>query len=257
MVKRDELIHFIDSFFGHEFIATAKRTDDYVNGVQIKGASNVRNVALGVSVSLDFLKRCRDAGANFVIVHHGIGLNRLDHYLNNVLKERLRIIIDSEITLLGYHYMLDAHPEIGNNAQILSKLGADIVSPFHDGWGFVGELRKATPLDTVIRKLSLMMDSKPIVYRNGIKRVKRIAVVSGGAAPRMSQMGEYEEKAVDLYVTGETKEGVPDLVKEAKINYAAFGHYNSEKYGVCALGNLIQKKFPTLDVKFIDIPCNL
>lgn len=257
MVRRDALISFIEDCFGREFMAAAKKKDDYVNGVQIKGSDTVTGVALGVSVSLEFLNRCRAAEANFVIVHHGIGLNHLDHYLNPILKERFRVLIDGDITLLAFHYMLDAHPVIGNNAQIIKKLGGRIVGPFYDGWGFVCELPKAMPLDSVVKKLSDIFKSKPAVYRNGSRQVKRIGVVSGGAAPKVSQMGEVAAAAIDLYVTGETKEGVPELAKEAHINYAAFGHYNSEKFGVIALGDLIKKKFPGLTVQFIDVPCDL
>ena len=257
MPKRDELINFIEDSLGREFIANAKRRDGYVNGPQILGAAGVKKVALGVSVSLEFLKRCRAAGANFIVVHHGIGMGDLDHFINPVLKERFRALINGEMTLLAYHYVLDAHPQLGNNAQIMQRLGARIDAPFYDGWGFSGEFEKALPLDAVIKQLTKIMGAKPVVYRNGDKLVKKVAVVSGGAAPKLSKMGLFTDGAVDLYITGETGEPVPELTKEAGINYAACGHYNSEKFGVVALGQLIKKKYPALDVEFVDIPCDL
>ncbi|MFA6450731.1 MAG: Nif3-like dinuclear metal center hexameric protein [bacterium] len=257
MANRDELIKYINECFGCEFRAKAKRIDSYVNGVQIKGSAEVKKVALGVSVSLEFLKRCRKYGADFIIAHHGMGLDGLDHYVNSVLKERFRELIDGEMSLLGFHYMLDAHPEFGNNAQIMKKAGAAIVSPFLDEWGYIGEFPKALPLESVIRKLSGVFNSKPILFSNGPKQIKRIGVVSGGGAPKITDMGEFIESGIELYVTGEAKEGTPGLAKEIKINYAAFGHYNTEKFGVMALGDLIKEKYPEIEVRFVDVPCDL
>lgn len=257
MVAREELIKYIDECFGSEFRAKAKRKDGYVNGVQIKGAANVKRVALGVSVSLEFLKKCRKFGADFVIVHHGIGLEGLDHYINPVLKERFRELIEGDMSLLAFHYMLDAHPEFGNNAQILKKAGAEIVSPFWDEWGFVGDFPKAVPLESVIKKLSGVFGSKPAVFRHGPKTIKRIGVVSGGGAPKISDMGEFIESGIGLYVTGEAKESIPAIAKEIGINYAAFGHYNTEKFGVMALGELIKEKYLEIEVRFVDVPCDL
>jgi putative NIF3 family GTP cyclohydrolase 1 type 2 len=73
----------------------------------------------------------------------------------------------------------------------------------------------------------------------------------------MSNVAEIIDSRVDLYVTGEAKEEIPAIAKEIKINYAAFGHYNTEKLGVSALGDLIKKQYPELDVRFIDVPCPL
>ncbi len=257
MVNRDELITFIDDCFGRDFRAKAKRKDNYVNGVQIRGRADVKKVALGVSASLDFLKLCRKSGAGLVIIHHGIGLDGLDHHISPLLKNRLRELIDGDMTLLAFHYMLDAHPVFGNNAQIIEKAGARIVAPFHDEWGFVGEFPAPLPLDSVISRLSGVFGSKPVLFRNGPKRVRRIGTVSGGGAPRMSNIAEIIDSGVDLYVTGEAKEEIPAISKEIKINYAAFGHYNTEKFGVSALGDLIKKQYPALDVRFIDVPCAL
>jgi putative NIF3 family GTP cyclohydrolase 1 type 2 len=161
------------------------------------------------------------------------------------------------MTLLAFHYMLDAHPEFGNNAQIIKKIGAEIVGTFYDEWGFIGEFPEGLPLEKVLKKLSGIFKSKPAVYRNGKKVIKRVGVVSGGAAPRISQAGKIIDSGIDLYVTGETKEGVPEMIREMEINFAAFGHYNSEKLGVIALGELIKESYPEIDVRFVDVPCDL
>lgn len=254
MVKREEIIKFIFDYFGEDFVKKAKAKDDYINGIQIKGKDEVKKLALGVSTNLEFLTKSKVWGADFIIAHHGISLSKIDHYLNPILKKRFKILFDGEITLLAFHYMLDAHKEIGNNAQIIKKLGGKVIEPFYDEWGWIGELKKAEEIDKVITQLSKIFNHKPVKYLYGSKMVRKIAVTSGGGTLRLNEMSEFLEKDFDLYVTGEVKESTPAIIKEAGLNYLVFGHYDTEKFGVMALGELIQKRFPKLEVKFIDVP---
>lgn len=254
MIKREEIIKFIFDYFGEDLVKEAKIKDEYVNGVQIRGSEEVEKISLGVSASAEFLEKCRDWGANMIIVHHGISLNELNHYLNPVLKKRLKILFDSDITLMGFHFILDAHQEIGNNAQILKKLGAEVVEPFFDEWGWIGELPKELSLEATVVRLTKIFNHQPAAFLYGKKKVKKVAATSGGGTLKISEMPEFLEKEFDLYVTGEVKESTPALIKEAGINYVVFGHYDTEKFGIIALGDLIKKKFPELEIKFIDVP---
>lgn len=257
MTKREKIIKFIFDYFGEDFVKKAKTKDDYINGIQVRGAEDVKKIALGVSVNVEFLEKCRNWGANFIIAHHGISLNKLDHYFNPIIKKRVKILFDNDITLMGFHYMLDAHKKIGNNAQILKKLGAKIIESFFDGWGWVGELPRTMSIKAVVAKLTKIFNHQPIKYLFGKKKIKKVAVTSGGGTPRLNEIPEFLEKNYDLYVTGETRENTPALIKESGINYLAFGHYDTEKFGVIALGRLIKKRFPDVEVKFIDVPNQL
>lgn len=254
MVNREEIIKYIFDYFGEDFVRKAKSKDEYINGVQLRGLNEVEKIALGVSASAEFLEKGCDWGAQMIIVHHGIYLNKLNHYLNPVIKKRLKVLFDNDITLMGFHYILDAHKEVGNNAQILKKLGAKIIGPFYDEWGWIGELPGTETVGRIVVKLAKIFNHRPTKYLYGKRVVKRIAVTSGGGTPKISEMPEFLEKEFDLYVTGEVKESTSALIKEAGINYVVFGHYDTEKFGVIALGELIKKRFPDLEVKFIDVP---
>lgn len=254
MIKREELIKYIFDYFGEEFLAKAKKKDDSVNGVQVRGKDEVKKIALGVSVSVKFLQKCADWNADFIIVHHGLGLNKLDHYLNPIIKERLKILFDNDITLMGFHYLLDAHEKIGNNAQILKRIGAEIKESFYDEWGWIGEFAENKNVEEVIKELEEVFNHQATKFLFGKKEIKRIAVTSGGGTPRLREMPEFLEKDFDIYITGESRESIPAIVEEAGINYLAFGHYDTEKFGVIALGEIIRKKFPELEIKFIDVP---
>lgn len=254
MAKRDEIIKFILDFFGEEFLAKATAKDKYVNGIQIKGSENVGKIALGVSVNVRFLEKCQAWGANFVIVHHGISFDKLSHYINPVMKKRLKLIFDNNITLAGFHYLLDAHKEIGNNAQILKRIGAKIVAPFYDEWGWIGRFPKPKDISEVVSKLERIFKHKATKFLFGARKIKKIAVTSGGGAPKLHEIPQFLESNVDVYVTGEARESTPSLFEESGINYLAFGHYDTEKFGVQALGEMIRKKFPDVKVEFLDIP---
>jgi dinuclear metal center YbgI/SA1388 family protein len=254
MVKRDKIIKFIFDYFGEEFLAKAKTKDSYVNGIQIRGSEKVKKIALGVGVNVKFLEKCRSWRANFVIVHHGISFDKLNHYINPIMKKRLKILFDNDMTLAGFHYLLDAHREIGNNAQILKRIGAKIIEPFYDEWGWIGSFSKPRNMSEVVSNLEKVFNHKAVKFLFGKKKIKKIAVTSGGGTPRLYEMPQFLEKNIDVYVTGEAKESTPSLFEEVGINYLAFGHYDTEKFGVQALGEVIGKKFPDVRVKFIDVP---
>lgn len=83
--------------------------------------------------------------------------------------------------------------------------------------------------------------------------VETVAFVSGGAR---AYLEEAMDKRIDAYLTGETNESVPAMCKEGEMNFIAAGHYNTEKFGVMALGELLEKKFK-VKTEFIDVPNSL
>jgi len=256
MTTTKDLMGFIYNYFGTEEIKKAQSKDAYgANGLQVLGAEEVSGVALGVSASVDFFQQAVKNNLNFLVVHHGLGINDLGFRINDILKQRLRFLFDHNLTLLGFHYLLDSHYEIGNNAQILKKLGARIIRSFDDDWGWVGELEESAELQEIVKRCDLIFNSKPASFLEGKRMVRSIAVVSGGGKlhPYAELTTEIME-GIDLYITGEAGEQTQALCQEGKINYLAYGHYNTEVFGVKALGEVIRRNFPELRVVFADIP---
>lgn len=252
--QREEIIKYILDYFSPELLAKAKRMDSNPNGLQVRGKEEVRKLALGVGIDVKFLKKCLDWGSDFIITHHGLNLNNLDQSLNSITKDRLKIIFENDLTLMGFHYALDAHREIGHNAQILKGIGAEIEEPFFDEWGWTGIFRQEKDLANLIADFEKLFNHKPVKVLSGKKQIKRLAVTSGGGAPKLYQMKEFLEAEIDLYVTGTISESTPSLFEEAGINYLAFGHYDTEKIGLSALGEILKNRFPGLEIRLIDIP---
>ncbi|MFH2085432.1 MAG: Nif3-like dinuclear metal center hexameric protein [bacterium] len=259
MVTRDELIQKIHHLIGEELVEKANKLDENANGVQIHGAEKVTKIALGVSTSLDFFQEAAASGAQFCLTHHGIHLSsrylynaRLDQSQQNILK----YVFAHNLTVAGYHYTLDVHPEIGNNATIINLLGAKRLEiPYFEGWGWVGEFEKPQDVKKLADKLAKITSHDVFAVYGGKSKVKRVGVCSGGAKPTGITLHEIYEKGIELHIAGEIAEGGPGIAKDAEFNYFSAGHYATEVFGVQELGKKLKSHYGNkLEVEFIDIP---
>lgn len=250
MAQRDEIAAFLD-----DYLDVARIRDHGINGLQVEGKGKVEKVALGVSASLELFERAAEAGADMVIVHHGLFWSNSPREITNVMKQRLKTLFDHDITLLAYHLPLDSHPEIGNNAQIAKLLGLHVESGafgLYDSTslGVIGATQEPVSFTSFAQLVASALSVTPHVLASGPEMVSRIGIISGGAA---SQLHEAIVRECDVYLTGETGEPTLALAKEGHINFIGLGHYNSEKYGPIALGRLIEQQFGVA-TEFIDIP---
>jgi dinuclear metal center YbgI/SA1388 family protein len=260
MIKRDTLTKFIYQTLGEDLLEKAFQIDSVPNSLQIRGAEEVHKVVVGVSTSLEFIEQAIANEAQYCILHHGLNFDgyviagRLEPY-----EERLRLIFKNDLSLAGFHYALDAHPTLGNNAQIIKALGAKKLNePYFDGWGWVGEFEKVVDVDKLADKCATIFEHDIFAVYAGPKKIKRIGVCSGGAMPKGKSFYEIIDSNIDLHLTGVITESGPYMAEEGGYNYFAAGHYCTEVFGVKALANEIKKKFKKeLEVEFLDIPSTL
>jgi dinuclear metal center YbgI/SA1388 family protein len=236
-----------------DLLDTARFRDYGPNGLQVPPtgeSGRVDAVVTGVSANLELLERARDAGAGLVLVHHGLFWEGAPLALSRPLAGRLRTVLESGMALAAYHLPLDAHPEIGNNALIAEGLGCDGREPFGElgtAGRFGGEGLAAPELFERVRGLT---GREPLIFDAGPARVRSIGIVSGGAA---GQLDEAIAAGLDAFLTGEPKEPVMSLAREAGVHFIAAGHYATETFGIRRLGELAAERF---DVRheFIDVP---
>jgi dinuclear metal center YbgI/SA1388 family protein len=254
MIKRDELVAFIYKTIGEDLIEKALQKDELLNGAQFLGAEKVKKVALGVSLNEEFLQKTVEWGSNFCVFHHGFDPRTYKSRYPVYSQKRLKLIFQNEITVMGFHYALDAHPTLGNNATIIKKLGAEIKEPFWDEWGYTAVFATRKDVHDLAHKCKDLFDHEVFVVQPGPKKVKTIGVVSGSAKPDAQTVAEMESKGVELLITGETSESSPHKMKESGINYFVCGHYATEAFGVQELGKKIKSHFGTrVDVEYKDI----
>jgi dinuclear metal center YbgI/SA1388 family protein len=248
MVQRDELVKFLDKYLEAQLVK-----DLAMNGLQIEGKAKIEKIALGVSASLELFKKAKDLKADALIVHHGLFWGTASP-IKGFLKERIASLLLSDISLIAYHLPLDKHPVVGNNAQLLKLFKTKHLEPFakYNGQmiGFRAQLEQPLTTQEINKIIENKLFTKTFCLNYGKDPVEHIAVVSGSASETIH---EAINENVELLITGETAEYVPEIAKESKINFISAGHYNSERLGVIALGKLLEDEFD-IKAEFIDVP---
>jgi dinuclear metal center YbgI/SA1388 family protein len=250
MAQLSDIIAYLD-----ELLEAPDFPDYGPNGLQVPGAEDVTILATGVSAHRELFERAAEAGAQLVIAHHGLFWDFHPRSLSPAMRERLRVLFENDIALAGYHLPLDAHPEVGNNAILAERLGCERHEAFgsHKGAAigrcgtFPGDGIPAAELFERVRDVTARA---PTVFDGGPERVRRIGIVSGGGA---GWLEEAIDAGLDAFLTGEPREHVMSLAREAGIHFIAAGHYATETFGVRALGDWLVERFGIRHV-WVDIP---
>lgn len=245
MAARDEIIAYCD-----ELLDVASYPDYGPMGLQVEGAAEVRKVVCAVSASRDLFERATEAGAQMVLVHHGLLWDKEPRRIGPVLRERLRALFDADLSLAAYHLALDAHDEVGNNALLCDELGVERDGRFADGLGFGGHLRDPVPVSDLAELVQERLGRMPLVFSYGPELVERVAVCSGGAA---RYLADAAAEGYDCFITGEADEPTKHAAKEAGVHFVAAGHYATETLGVRALAARIGERFD-IAWDFVDLP---
>jgi dinuclear metal center YbgI/SA1388 family protein len=242
MAARDEIIAY-----ANELLDLDSFEDFGPQGLQVVGADDVSRVICAVSSSLELFQRAAEAGAQLVIVHHGLLWENESRVIDRRVRRRLETLFDADINLAGYHLALDAHPELGNNALLARELGVEVDGPFMQ-LGVGG--RTAQRLEDLLARIRARVNPDALAFAHGSGEVDRVAIVSGGAARYLT---DAAAQGYDVYITGEPAEPSQALARELDITFVAAGHHATEKLGVQALTEELANRF-NLEWEFIDLP---
>ncbi len=97
------------------------------NGLQVEGRDTVQTIVTGVTASRALLDEAVRLQADAVIVHHGYFWKNESPVIRGMKRRRLKTLLANDINLYGWHLPLDAHPELGNNAQLAHLLGINVL----------------------------------------------------------------------------------------------------------------------------------
>jgi len=224
------------------------------NGLQVEGRAEVQKLVTGVTASLALIDAAIEAGADAVLVHHGLFWRGQDGRVTGWMKQRLSRLLVHDINLYAYHLPLDAHPTLGNNAQLARVLGIELL-PFEQGrfgeqsLGFLGRIPPST-IEGLAEQVQAVLGRPVTLVAEPGHVVQRIGLCTGGAQG-------YFEAAIaagaDLFITGEISEPQAHYARECGVAYLACGHHASERYGVQAIGAFVANQLGLVH-KFIDIP---
>ncbi|MGQ5522851.1 Nif3-like dinuclear metal center hexameric protein [Chitinimonas sp. PSY-7] len=234
------LLRELENYTG-QLLAIDRFRDYAPNGVQVEGRSEVKRLLCGVTASEALIDAAISWQADAILVHHGYFWKNEDARIVGMKKRRLAKLLQNDIGLLAYHLPLDAHPELGNNAQLAVQLGLQGDSRAGEQdllW--LGSPDVPLTLGELAARAERVLARKPVLLGDASKRVNRLGWCTGGAQG-------YFDVAIahgcDAYLTGEVSEQNYHAAQEQGVGFLALGHHASERYGVQALAAHLAGKF--------------
>lgn len=245
----------------HQWLNTIlqpQRFRDYCpNGLQLEGKPEIRHIITGVTASQALIDAAAQRGADAVLVHHGWFWKNEDPCIRGPKHRRIAQAIAHGLNVFAYHLPLDAHPELGNNAQLGRILGFEPErtpegEPVHCGpedliW--MGRVPEGATLELLAGQVHNSLGRAPLFVGNPQQSVRRIAWCTGGA---QGMMEAAVQAGADAYLTGEASEQNFHLAHETGTGFIAAGHHATERYGVKALGEAVAREFG-IRVEFLDL----
>lgn len=244
-IQRQDVLRAFDELLQPE------RFKDYgPNGLQVEGKAQIRKLVSGVTASRALIDAAIAAGADAILVHHGLFWRGYDGRITGWMKQRIERLIKHDINLLAYHLPLDAHAQLGNNAQLGKLLGWEADARFGEqDLGFIGSAEAQPPQAVAVHLQQVLGRSVTSVIGEDARSVRRIAWCTGGA------QGFFEAAiaaGADAFVTGEISEPQAHLARETGVSFFAAGHHATERYGAPAVANHVATQLG-LAHEFIDV----
>ncbi len=244
-MKREELVKYLDGL-----LQPAKFRDYCPNGLQVEGRTEIVRVVAGVTASQSLLDAAVARGADAVLVHHGYFWKGEDGRVTGIRRQRLKTLLGYDINLFAYHLPLDAHPELGNNAQLAGRLGWQSDGRFGEqDIAWLGQTAVPTTAGQLAEQIAGGLSRQPLLIGDPQRPLRRLGWCTGGA------QGYFEQAialGVDAFISGEISEQTVHLARESGVPYLACGHHATERYGVAALAAHLSAQCG-LQCEFVDV----
>ncbi|WP_148717194.1 Nif3-like dinuclear metal center hexameric protein [Chitinolyticbacter meiyuanensis] len=230
-VPRTQLVDYIGQLLQPE------RWRDYCpNGLQVEGADQVGCIATAVTASLEAIDAAIEIGADTLLVHHGYFWKGEAAPIVGTKKARIARLLAHDVNLLAYHLPLDAHPTLGNNAELGRLLGFAATGRCGEqDMVWLGEAIGAPSLAQLGGRIEGALARAPLLIGDPDRPIRRVAWCTGGAQSYFHELALHG--GIDCFITGEASEFVTHLARESGIAFVAAGHHATERYGVRALGD--------------------
>ncbi|HCL56199.1 MAG TPA: Nif3-like dinuclear metal center hexameric protein [Spirochaetia bacterium] len=214
-------------------------SDAAINGLQIGDYERkINSIALAVDANLPTIRKAVEGKADLLLVHHGIFWGKPFPFTHGDYT-KMELLVKNNLGLYGLHLPLDLHQPLGNNYQIAQKLELSDIAPFGNYGGqpigFQGNLSlNLSELDH--RCVMLSSTVRKIINRH--QKLKKAAVVSGKGG--MDILKQFADSDLDILITGEIEHSLYNTIIDFQLNVISMGHYESEKFGVIALGDYLK-----------------
>ncbi|MCC4833380.1 Nif3-like dinuclear metal center hexameric protein [Shewanella sp. 10N.7] len=246
-VSRQQLSKYLNDFLN------VKQFKDYApNGLQVQGSDNIKTIVTGVTACQALIEQAAALNADAIIVHHGFFWKNEPEVITGMKYNRIKALMTHDINLFGYHLPLDAHPTLGNNAELANKLGlvdVEICADISQDLLWQGKLPKPLSVSQMSELLTEKLNKIPLHIGDKEQFISSLAWCTGGAQDYIDHAASL---GVDAFISGEVSERTFHCAMEQGIHYFAAGHHATEQFGVQALGEHLAEQFG-LTHHFIDI----
>ena len=242
MARRDEIVAYADA------LLEVERWPEFAPpGLQVVGSDEVTLLVCGVSSSRELFERASAVGADMILVHHGLFWRNEPLVVDTRQRGRLETLFAANASLVAYHLALDAHPTLGNAAQLAERIGVTAEGPF----GSVGLACSAGGLsvDDLTTRVEAAVERPPLVFPHGPDRIERLAISTGAAGFDLIRAAH---EGFDALLTGEPEEPNLATARELGIHLIAAGHHATERFGVQALAAHLAAAF-AIDWRYLEV----
>jgi dinuclear metal center YbgI/SA1388 family protein len=251
MASLQEIVAFLDAELR---IAEIPDYSGAVNGLQLGSGGAVTKVAAAVDASLPVVEAAVAAGADLLLVHHGMFWQGAQP-LTGAFYRKIKAAMDGGLAIYSAHLPLDVHPSLGNNALLMQAMGFSVAGTFFEWKGIRLGLTAEVDLsrDELRTKLSAAVGGGVHLCPGGPEQVRKIGLVTGGAG---AEVATAAAAGIDTFITGEGPHWSYPLAEELGLNLFYAGHYATETFGVKALAARLEHDFG-LPWEFLDHPSGL
>ena len=233
------------------FLQVDRFRDYCPNGLQVEGEGGIRRIVSGVTASAALIRAAIRCRAQALLVHHGYFWRGEDPRLTGVRRARIALLLRHGLHLFAYHLPLDAHPEVGNNAQLARVLGWTVGGTFGEqSLGCWADLERPVASSALTAAVSRTLGREALAVGSPPARIRRVAWCTGAA---QDMIEEAVAIGADAFVSGEISERTTHAAREAGMLYLSAGHPATERFGVQALGDHLAQRFG-IEHRFVDDP---
>ncbi|MEN9991144.1 MAG: hypothetical protein RLZZ224_846 [Verrucomicrobiota bacterium] len=256
MAELSDIVAFLDRELG---LAEIPDYAGAVNGLQLQNRGRVTKVAAAVDASLPVVRQAIAAGADLLVVHHGMFWQGAQP-LTGAFYQKIREALEANLAIYSAHLPLDVHPQWGNNALLAEALGMRVESTFlpYKGRdvGLIGRLESNSGQPGVHReelhaRLEAAVGGSVLICPAGPERIERVGLCTGGAGSEIAAA-----RGLDAFISGEGPHWSYPMAEEMGLNLYLAGHYATETFGVKALAAELVKTFD-LTSEWLDHPTGI
>ena len=238
----------------NDFCARYKMYDN--SGIIINCGKKIDGVLFTLDLSLESVKRAKEAGFNAIVTHHPAifgGITSFD-LTDNAQAKALGECIADGISVISMHLNFDAAPQ-GIDYFLMKGLGgvnAETLDKVEGGaYGRCYGVPAQTFRDYIEKVKDAFKTSRLLSYGDNERMVKRVASFCGSGCDD-NAIAFAKSNEVDVFVSSDMKHHKIAELVESGINVVQLTHYCAETYGFSEIYNKIKQIMDIPSSYFVD-----